>query len=238
MSSRHKINSILNIIQYHDLDHDDTWNLIEQLNDIYRIKTNNIIQKIPRETWEYIIDLADRKKEMQTCICFRIVCKMWNNIIQNFTKITMLKHILPKNHNELFPKLKTLITCSRYDCEASSFTNLTKLKLIGSQNYDGWNLATLTNITTLSIVNSSSIFDHDLEDLTHLTKLKLYSITYLTGRFFQFLTNLKHLKLSNNTINTQYISYLTNLQYLKISVTHRIKNEHISHLTNLTIIRI
>jgi hypothetical protein len=238
LSHQHKLDTILDIVKSNDFDHDDVLYLIKGFTDIYQYKSNNIIQKIPRETWAHIIDLFDRKKQIQICIYFRLVCKMWNNIIQNFTKITTLyPYKLPLNHREFFPKLKTLIIDFMYGNYASSFINLTKLEIVGSRDYSAWNLTMLTNLTTLSIVRSYNIVDDDLR-LTQLTELKLYCTTLLIGTCFKFLTNLKHLKLVlNDSIKNEYISYLINLKYLKIPSNDIIENEHISHLTNLTIIR-
>ena len=216
-SNQHKLDAVLDIIKSNNFNRDDTLDLIKCLTDIYQSEVNNIIQKIPREIWSFIIDFVDKKKEIQIYISLRLVNKTWNDTIQNFTRITIMHpYKLTCKYCELFPKVQTLTTNSRYNSDVSFLTNLKKLELIGTESYDAWNrVIILTNLKTLSLINYPCLFDGDLRCLTNLTKLKLHE-TYITSYSLQYLTNLKR---------------------LIVPVTYQIENEHISHLMNLNLTR-
>jgi hypothetical protein len=233
-SNKDKLHLILDIIKLNNFNRDDTLDLIKELTTIYQFESNSITEKVPEEIWEVIIIFINRKKEIQTYFPLRLVSKLWNNIIQNLKKVSILSpYILNNKFDKLFPKVQTLITNNKYDDENILFyTNLTKLKLIATKYYDGWyDISNLTNLTTLSIVNNVDSTDNDIKYLTKLTKLKLYNNTKIQGRCFSFLTNLKYLFLSNN-ITRSSLKYLTNLEYLKIPDYYKIDSD-ISHLTNL-----
>lgn len=173
----------------------------------------------------------------------RLVCKQWNNIIEQFpvSASNYIEHLNIVSYSEYMVfiedlyKLENLVNLTELtlDTRCSSgyniHLNLSKLTYLECLNIDDItfkcpNLTTLkldytnvkgdfNNLTKLCIGENCDFGNDDLENLTNLTTLKIFDYT-IGDRGLRNLTNLTKLEFTSGDITN--INHLVNLESLII----------------------
>lgn len=202
-----RFTEVLCLLQEKDFSCDELLFLIQQLNQLYSIKANTVVESLPLDLWTKIFRaMKFEKVNPKKWLHFRTVRilhflshffqvnKAFNQAILGFNKLN-LRHFYPNKIVELFQ----LGSCSIDDtsnADLALFTNLKKLCFSkGPQHFinnTNWELlASLTQLKTLKLFKGLALPNSCLDCLTNLTQLTIQTESITDIRALTHLTSLR-----------------------------------------------
>ena len=229
---------------------DQCLRMINEFTNLYSSECNILVQQISKDIWKYIFDQVNFKyHDYRLLLQYRLVCKLWNNVIKLFSGISVYKTRKDITITKI-PGIFCNLTCLKIDrVDFVTDENLhmyTNLKRISISTWYGLlnntsKISLLTNLNILSVSHEyerpySSYHVFNIEYLANLTKLKLDRVSTINNNSLALLTNLKCLKLKKiySHISDDGISSLTNLTSISLYKMNGIRGAVLLNLPNLT----